>query len=118
VRELDQRTAALEQSRRELLEASDSEKARFSTRLSRVVLPHLAPLPGLLADLGRRLSQAGTADEVVRSLAAAQEEASQSLEELRRLVRGLKVRVAPDGQRPVAAQATASRSGPNADFVR
>ena len=86
VAELDRRTTALAASRRQIVEAGDEEKARFSGALSRRVLPHLAPLPDRLASLGR-LCATGIDGEL--SLAPEQEAATEALQELRLLVHGL-----------------------------
>ena len=86
VAELDRRTTALAASRRQIVEAGDEEKARFSGALSRRVLPHLAPLPDRLASLGR-LWATGTDGEL--SLAPEQDAATEALQELRLLVHGL-----------------------------
>jgi hypothetical protein len=109
VAELDRRTSALAASRIRIVEAGDAEKARFSTTLSRRVLPHLAPLPDRLAALARRRSDGGELD-----LAAERMAATAALEELRLLVHGMGPEVR---QRAAVSQAAVSRSGPNADLV-
>jgi hypothetical protein len=111
VAELDRRTTELAASRKQIVEAGDEEKARFSLALSRRVLPHLTPLPERLASLGRRCA-AGI--DVDLNLAPEQHAATEALQELRLLVHGL----GPDARQRVAvSQAAVSRSGPNADLV-
>jgi hypothetical protein len=86
VAELDRRTTELAASRKQIVEAGDEEKARFSHALSRRVLPHLTPLPDRLASLGRPCA-AGIEGDL--NLAPEQEAATETLQELRQLVHGL-----------------------------
>jgi uncharacterized membrane protein YfcA len=112
VAELDRRTRALAASRMRIVEAGDEEKARFSLTLSRLVLPHLAPLPERLAARARRFADGGDGGDL--DLRAERDAATAALEGLRLLVHGMGPAVR---QRAAVSQAAVSRSGPNADLV-
>lgn len=114
VAELGRQTAALEDSRRRLVRARDEEKVRFAAALREAVLPHLEPLPA------RLLAVAATTGTGTVELAVEREAATAALEELRRLVRGVRPPGARGARQEAAeadAQAASSRSGPKTDLV-